>query len=211
MQEDHQSNSPFVSGVQIPAEPLSSPLQKMNDSDGIIPHVELSVDRERDQESKWKFAEETHQYVREQIRSADQKAIFFFAGATALLGYMHNHGLTNRWVVPPTTWGFVDMLAFLATICLILSAMACIRTVVPRLKGSMRGFIFFAAICQYDNAQAYVTDIMKQDRSKLCEAKLKHICELSSVCTRKYDMLKWGQWFGIIGVIAVLLLFIFLK
>src|ERR1035441_7419098 len=36
-----------------------------------------------------KFAEEVHNYLREYIRNADQKAAFFFAGATALLAFLH--------------------------------------------------------------------------------------------------------------------------
>jgi hypothetical protein len=102
----------------------------------------------------------------------------------------------------------VDILSFLATVCLVLSVLACIATVIPRLKGSRQGLIFFAAIHEYDSSHDYVSEVMGQSLSDLCEAKLKHIYELATVCEKKYDMLKKGQWLGLIGLVASLLLLI---
>lgn len=213
MSKDNQSisDSSLNSEIQTSAKPLSPPHQKTADNIHVVRYEASDEALKQDQEGRWKLAEETHQYVREHIRLADQKATFFFAGSTALLAYLYNHGLTNRWFIQLTTWGFADMLSFLATVCLILSALACIMTIMPRLKGSMRGLIFFAAICEYDNSQAYVNEVMRQNLTELCEAKLKHTYELSKVCTKKYDILRWGQWLGSAGFIAALFLFIFLK
>jgi hypothetical protein len=135
MKEDHQSisDSSLNSDDQLPAKPLSSQPVKTADNSGILPEEMSNAALKKDHESRLKFAEETHQYVREYIRIADQKAIFFFAGSTALLAYLHNRGLTYRWVTQPTTWGFVDILSFLTTVCLVLSVLSCIATVIPRL------------------------------------------------------------------------------
>jgi hypothetical protein len=107
---------------------------------------------EKEHELKLKFADELHQYVREYIRLADQKATFLFASATAILAYLHKHGLTNRWIKSPMLWNINDMIAFFATVGLGVSALAYVITVMPRLKGSRRSLIYFAGIRELDSA-----------------------------------------------------------
>jgi hypothetical protein len=102
-----------------------------------------------------KFSEELHNYLREYIRNADQKATFFFAGATALLAFLHSQKGTSRWLKDVRTWTVVDGLAFLAMISLALSACALLSVVFPRLKGSRRGLIFFSAIAEYESSREY--------------------------------------------------------
>lgn len=210
MQKDHQSTSgsTLVTDVQLPAVPLSSQPVIANDDSGIKPQKVPEDELKKDQELRLKFAEETHQYVREQIRLADQKATFFFTGATAFLAYLHTQGTTNIWIIKPTAWDTVHMLAFLTTLGLVLCTVACLKTIIPRLDGSKEGLIFFAAINEYENAGKYTEKIMKQSSLNLCEAKLMHTYELSNICRKKYDSLKWGQWSGALAILASLLLFI---
>jgi hypothetical protein len=212
MKEDQQSDSGpnLISGVQSPPQPLSTQPMSLGDASGIMVQGEQGQAQKKDQEGRLKFAEETHQYVREYIRLADQKAAFFFAGSTALLAYLHNVGLATRWLVSPTAWSLAHVLSFLASIGLLLCAITCLVTVMPRLKGSKRGLIFFAAISEYDSSNDYVSEFMKQGLSDLCEAKLKHAYELSGICKRKYAMLGWGQRLGALGLTASLLLLLLL-
>lgn len=208
--QDNQTASEIEQPLARPliVEPLSPPPISTGNSAGIRIQESETLDSHKENESRLKFSEETHGYVREYIRLADQKATFFFAGATALLAYLHKAGMTNKWLISPNTWGIIEVLTFFATVGLILSALACLATVTPRFNGSKRGLIFFAAIREYDSAQEYVADVMRQSPEGLCTAKLRHIYELSDVCKKKYDTLKWGQWLGAIGVIATLLLLI---
>lgn len=207
--QDHQSLSGSNLGTTpISAAPLTSRPPAGEAAAGITPQESIVQDQKKEQELRLKFSEETHQYVREYIRLADQKATFFFAGATALLAYLNKLGMVNKWLISPKAWGLVDMLAFLATVGLIISAVACLATVIPRLNGSKRGLIFFAAIREYESAPDYASEVMKQSPSALCEAKLKHTYELSVVCKEKYTVLRWGQWFGAAGVLATLLLLV---
>lgn len=210
MKDDQQSSTgpTLLSGAQSPAEPLSARPMSVGETSGIMLQGKHGHAPKKDQEGRLKFAEETHQYIREYIRLADQKATFFFAGSTALLAYLHKLGLASKWIVGPTAWSLAHLLSFLASIGLLLTAIACLVAVMPRLKGSKRGLVFFAAISEYDSSNDYVTEFMKQSLSDLCEAKLKHAYELSVICKRKYDMLKWGQWLGALGLIASLLLLV---
>jgi hypothetical protein len=207
--QDHQSAfGTSLKTTPISAAPLTSCPIPGSDTSGITSQESFVQDLKKDQELRLKFSEETHQYVREYIRLADQKAMFFFAGATALLAYLHKLGMTNKWIANPKIWGLLDVLAFLSTVSLILSTVACLATVIPRLNGSRRGLIFFAAIREYESGPDYATEVMKQSPSELCDAKLRHIYDLSAVCKEKYNMLRWGQWLGACGVIATLLLLV---
>jgi hypothetical protein len=212
MKDDQQSDtgSTLLSIVQIPAQPLSAQTMSVGGASGIMLQGKPGHTTKKDQESRLKFAEETHQYIRECIRLADQKATFFFAGSSALLAYLHKLGLASKWILTPTTWSLAHVLSFFASIGLLLCAIACLLAVMPRLKGSKRGIVFFAAINEYNSSNDYVSEFMNKSLFDLCEEKLKHAYELSAICKRKYVMLKWGQWLGAIGLIATLLLLVLL-
>lgn len=157
-------------------------------------------------EFQWKFSEETHQYVREYIRQADQKAAFFFAGSTALIAFLYKTNLLQKWVMVPTQWNFLDVLAFIATIGLVVSAVACASTVFPRLKGSKRGHVFFNAIAEFETRKDYASDVRQRDVGELIEAKLCHVYDLAMICRTKFSFLRIGQWAGVMGVVAMVLL-----
>lgn len=169
------------------------------------PEVE-ATELNKTTELQWKFAEETHQYVREYIRQADLKAAFFFAGATALIAFLYKAKLIQLWMKPPIQWLFLDMLSFVAAIGLGLSVLACLATVFPRLRGSKRGHVFFGAIGEFESRKEYATDVLQRDIAELIEAKLCHVHDLAIICGQKYSVLKIGQWAGAIGVVAMVVL-----
>lgn len=210
MKDNRQSHTGItsLSGFQSPAQPLSAQPLAASESAGIILQEELEIAPVKCQEAKLKFAEETHQYVREYIRLADQKATFFFAGSTALLTYLHKQGLASKWISALDTWRLSHMLSFIAAMGLLLSAVACMLVVMPRLTGSRRGLVFFGAIAEFENSNDYVSEFMKQSLYDLCDAKIRHTYDLSSICKTKYRMLKWGQWLGGGGLISALLLLV---
>ena len=152
-----------------------------------------------------KFAEEIHNYLREYIRNADQKATFFFAAATALLAFLNTRGGPSRWLKNVQTWSMVDGLSFVAMLFLALSAGVLLSVVFPRLKGSRRGIIFFNAIAEYDSGQEYAANVLCQSTSDIVAAKLHHTFDLSKVCVAKYRVLRIGFWLGGIGVATTLL------
>jgi len=98
------------------------------------------------------------------------------------------------------------MLSFLATIGLFVSALSCLATVFPRLKGSKRGHVFFGAVAEFESRKEYATDVLRQDVVALIDSKLCHVHDLALVCGRKYAVLKIGQWSGAVGVVAMVVL-----
>jgi hypothetical protein len=152
-----------------------------------------------------KFAEEIHNYLREYIRNADQKATFFFAAVTALLAFLNTRGGPSHWLKDVRTWTMVDGLSFVAMLFLAMSACVLLSVVFPRLKGSRRGIIFFSAIAEYDSGQEYAGTVLRQATSDIVAAKLQHTFDLSKVCVAKYRALRIGFWLGSIGVVTTLL------
>ncbi len=205
---DNQSSSDnldkSISSIDNPR-PLVTSHPQAPSENGII-HV-LRKDTDSEQlNSRLKYGEDAHLYIREFIRSADQKATFFFATFAALLAYLNTSGYLTIWVSDPTNWKLTEILAFLATIGFLGSAFCCLFVVIPRLRGSKRGLVFFNAIVEYSSQQEFVSDVMEASPNKLCEEKIKHIYEIAKVCDRKYKMLRYGLWLGGIGFCGMALL-----
>jgi hypothetical protein len=95
------------------------------------------------------------------------------------------------------------MLSFVATVGLAASVLACLATVIPRLKGSRRGHVSFSAIAEFESKKEYAADVLQRDIAELIDAKLCHVHDLAIVCGQKYWVLQIGQWAGAIGVVAM--------
>ena len=162
----------------------------------------------KEQEIKLKFAEETHQYVRDYIRQADQKATFLFAGSSTFLAYLNSISLAQNWLSNPKTWSLLEVLSFLATCGLMLGAAFCAFVITPRVGGSKRGLLFFSAIKEYETPAEYTIELNSKKPTELCEAKLKHVHELSRICHAKYECLTWAFRVSILGAFCGFLVLI---
>jgi hypothetical protein len=158
-----------------------------------------------------KFSEDVHNYLREYIRNADQKATFFFAVLTALLAFLNTQNVPARWLKDVRLWTFVDGLGFISMTGLALGAVILLWVVLPRLKGSRRGLIFFHAIAEYESSTEYATDVLTNSGDEIVRRKLQHCHDLSNVCTAKYRVLIIGFWVGAVGVATALLFLLLAK
>lgn len=156
-----------------------------------------------------KFAEENHQYIREYIRLADQKATFFFTGATALLAFLYRNGVSARWLKPLMSWNVLDVASFIAMFSLALSALSALWVVIPRTAGSKRGYFFWGAIAEYESGRQYSDELATLTQATLIQTKVEHCFELARVCKSKYGVLRFALWLGAIGVTGALLVFLF--
>jgi hypothetical protein len=158
-----------------------------------------------------KFSEEVHNYVREHIRNADQKATFFFAALTAILAFLNTQNVPRRWLKDVRQWSFLDGLGFVSMLGLAVGAGVLLSVIFPRLKGSRRGILFFNAIAEYDSASEYADDVLTRPANSLVRTKLQHCYDLSMVCSAKYRMLRIGFWVGSIGAATALLFLLLAK
>jgi hypothetical protein len=152
-----------------------------------------------------RFSQDAHDYLREHIRNADQKATFFFAALTALLAFLNTQNVPTRWIKDVRLWTFVDGLGFVSMLGLAIGAAILLYVVFPRLKGSRRGLLFFSAIAEYENSAEYADDVLTRSGDEIVRAKLAHCHELSKVCNAKYRALRAGFWAGAAGVATALL------
>lgn len=149
-----------------------------------------------------RFVDETHSYIREYIRNADQKAIFFFSAASAINAFLHHEGVTARWRLGP--WSAIVAVDLLAMLCLAACSLVAIGVVVPRLPGSRRGLLYFGAIAEHESPSAYSSVVLTASPDELLEEKAKHVHTLASICTRKYRWLWASVWLGVAGVAGAL-------
>jgi Family of unknown function (DUF5706) len=201
--QNHQSSTgdELTSG-DIPSAPLTVNHPSSASAEEIKVDTPSTTDDLKELELRLKFGEEIHQSIRHSIRLADQKAAFFFAGATALLAYLNTLGLTSKWISSPGSWGLIHILSLTATLGLVIGCIFCAFAIMPRLDGAKKGILFFNAIGEYGSASEYSEDVLSRKISQLCDAEYKHTYELSAVCRAKYNSLIYGFWFGIVGVFS---------
>lgn len=146
------------------------------------------------------FVDDVHKYIREQIRHADTKAVFFFGASTAILAFLHNFGASTRWLKPISTWNVVDTVTFVGMLALAIGALAAAWTVIPRLPGSRRGLLYFNAIAEHDSSAEYADEVQHATEQSLLNEKAKHCYILAGVCREKYTCLRTSLWLSIVGL-----------
>ncbi len=200
------------SQIPIPAElegkNLGTPARqgKSGDVSGVVAESEQSDTKKIDHVDK--YAKHLHSYIREYISAADKKASFVFAIGAALLVYLYEKNLAVTWVKAVNTWTLNEGIIFLAIIGLAISCLLSILVVVPFLKGSRRGFVFWDSIAEFSNSSEFSNELFKLGDSQLTEEILRHSYELSRVCKRKYLLLNWSLRVGAVGAICTLLVLV---
>jgi hypothetical protein len=154
------------------------------------------------------FAEIAHRYVREMIQLADQKAAFVSSLGSALLAYLHHARTEARWLKSPALWMAGDVLALFTMVTLALAVLGALLVVVPRTRGSQRGYLFWASINQFEQPADYGAAVAKLTSAELANAVLLHCWELSQVCGAKYRALNVSIRCGTIGLASCVLYFL---
>lgn len=157
------------------------------------------------------FINGTHTYICDYIKVADQKATFFFTGATALLAFLYKNDVSSRWLRSPADWRLLDIIAFVAMVALALGALLALSVIIPRTPGSRRGFIFWEAIAEYGSGREYADDVSTLSPATLVQIKAEHCFDLAKVCRAKYKWLRVALWVCAVGLTASLAVFLFLS
>jgi hypothetical protein len=193
-----------VSGVENPGAIASPPSAGQPDS-------AISTDKlvSTDIDYKASFSEQTHLYIRQYIKMADQKASFYFAFFSAVIVYSDTVGFLRKWVADIPTWGLLEVVSFLSMLLLVLAAFGCLWVVKPRLSGSKRGLVFFYAIAEFESQTEFFNEMTSASRAKLYEEKVRHTFDIAQVCSDKYQALGVSLWFGAIGFALLVVLMLF--
>lgn len=213
---DAQAQQGTISeGLPVPAtavpEALPTPADQIEfGADKTQPSAAGGTAVRAETEAKAAFSRFAHEYIREYIKLADQKATFFFSGATALLAFLYSKNVSVHWLKPVMTWNIVDTIAFVAMAALAGGAFLALLVIIPRTPGSRRGFLFWEAIAEYDTGRRYADELSLLSPATLFQVKAEHCFELAKVCRRKYKMLRCALWTGAVGLAGSLFVFLFL-
>ena len=215
MTDDSQTTTQGEKPLSLPPNALIKPLSvnspiHTSEPEGLSPPKtsELSPPLNRANPTV-SFAQQTHSYMSDYIKLADQKAAFFFATTTGLIALLYKDQSLLIWVVDPRSWNFHQLVAFVATLALSIQAFMCLFTTVPRLKGSKRGFLYFMAVAEYPSSEQYASDAMKLTESDIIRTWFTHSHELALIAKKKYEALSFAMKAGAVGTIASLILVIF--
>lgn len=78
--------------------------------------------------------EAMYREVREDIKSADQKAMFFLVASIWVLVLLLTHNATTSWFYGPRGWTFKDLVSFASVFGLVVSAYMMLRVLYPNRK-----------------------------------------------------------------------------
>lgn len=157
------------------------------------------------------FIGETHSYVTQYIQSADQKAVFLFSTATALLAFLHQDGGSARWLKAPAAWGFLGSVTCIAMLALAGAAVFAVAVVIPRLPGSAKSLVSFLGIAEHETPQEYADRLLRTPGPALLAEKAQHCYTLATVCRRKHRLLQGAVILEALGVAATMLYFLFAR
>jgi hypothetical protein len=144
-----------------------------------------------------------HQYLRDFITLADQKAAFTFAASAALIAYLDSQGVAELFDTPISSWQIRAWIGIAAFILLGACALLAAGVVVPRLKGpSATGMIYWEEIRSHVDHDVYARAVEEMPRTAARVEVLRHCYVLAGICSEKYKMLDWALRIGFFGVIA---------
>jgi hypothetical protein len=138
------------------------------------------------------FLWKVHAYINEYIRFADIKAGFCLGIASALIGTLFKSGSHELFIRAAMSqgagiWSAPAILSSGAFAFLAASIGAAIAVVLPRLWiNSLKGFVFWRAISEFDTAQGFAYQFASQSEDELNLHLALHLYSLAKICRRKY-------------------------
>lgn len=150
------------------------------------------------------------QYISKYIALADTKAMWTFAAASGTLLYLSNKiNISN---IDFKDFGSLIALTIMALIILslIYACYTAFRTIRPNTAtNNTDNLIFFGAVAKFPTAEKYIEAVRATSEEQLFEKRLTHCHDLAKVCTAKYQYLKRSQFAAFFGIMAVVILVIF--
>jgi Family of unknown function (DUF5706) len=160
-----------------------------------------------DSKSQWLFALEAHKYVRELLINADNKSHRYIAFSSAIIIWLSS--FKKNLPTQIADWHYFEFLYVAAALGMGACALLSIFAILPRLKGSARGMIYFNSVADFESTSDYAVAVLKLTEQELVIEKLKHVAELSKICRDKFYWLKLAVRVGVVGLIATIVFAVF--
>lgn len=170
-----------------------------------------SLPNSDDLTEKRQFLWKVHDYINDYIKFADTKAGFCFGLTSALIGVLYStrcHELFLK--IPFQQWNFGAYLSLSAFLFLASSVGLAIHVVTPRLRRhSKRGFVFWEAISQFEDADLYDGAYDAQSSHEMTMNLSHHVYALAKICDCKYKWVVAAMLTGGTGGLLSLLVLLF--
>lgn len=202
-QTANSSNEP----ASLPAKLQSKRLSTTAGEPGRILDETKSPALHGEADEKWskeqgEFAYFVHQYLRDFIKFADQKAAFIMAIASAILAFLTRQGAYKSLLTPIRERGLPEWAASSSFLFIALAGLLALLAVLPRLGSKAVGIIYWKGILQSGGPLNYRMKVQTVDDHGLIRSVLDHSYELAEIADRKYEILKWATWIGTIGCLT---------
>lgn len=183
------------------ADPKSAP-EELQDASARVEVGQLT----KYTENTSQFAKYVHAYTTELIKLADQKAIFIFAFASAVIVYLHSKNVHKLWFTDLKNWHLQEVFAFLSMTILGIGLVAACWVIRPRLKSTQKCYVFFNSIVNFKSADQYILEIFASSDNNLNKYLLYHTYNISKVCSAKYTALNIAIWATLTGTLTTVIL-----
>lgn len=148
------------------------------------------------------FAVATRGFLQGQISLADSKAGVVLTLSIMVVAYVVRSGGGPGWKGPLATWGPDAVLALGATLLLGVAVIGALAVVVPRYAaGHPEGYVFWRAVLARPTPGAYADEVLGLTEEELERALLEDCHRLSSICSRKFRVLRWTMWTASLGLL----------
>ncbi|MBI5387130.1 MAG: hypothetical protein HZA90_20865 [Verrucomicrobia bacterium] len=157
-----------------------------------------------------------HQYLRDYIALADQKAAFVLAAVSAILAFLVSSGALQPlkdFALLGAGFSWSKLVGVLACGLLSTAAILAILVVVPRLNSDTKpcsGFIFWKAIIAFGRAEDYAAAVQGLTKKMAGVEVQRHCFVLAQVCDQKYGFLNWAIRIGAVAFVLTVV-FLFMK
>lgn len=171
------------------------------------PNRPLAADAARtpEPETSVEFAMATRRFLQDQITLADSKAAVVLTMSIMIVAYLVRSGGGPGWHGPPSTWGLEGTLALGALLALGAGVLGALAVVVPRYAGRAEGYVFWQAVLMHEAPRDYADAILGLDARALEATLLEDCHRLSSICARKFRVLRLTMWSASLGLLLGLI------
>jgi len=151
------------------------------------------------------FAVTTRRILQEQINLADSKAGVVSTLSILVLAYVVRIGGGPAWREAVSNPGWETLVAVGALLTLGVGIAGALSVVIPRTAGDPQGYVFWQSILEFGSAEAYTDAITGLTEDRVVAALLEDCHRLSTLCKRKFSVLRWAMWSAGAGVLLSLL------
>lgn len=135
-----------------------------------------------------RFTEFHQNYLSIHVQLADAKAGVVIGVSASILGYLLSQDYFRAAAIHFSGW---QALVGWAAIGALMAAFGlAFAVILPRHLGIGKGLIYFQAVTQYADADAYMEAISNNSAESLAEVRARNCYFVSHVCARKYAMLR---------------------